>query len=226
MPAHPPSAIAQTLLQQHGQTFADELEINVAQNAPAPLFQLLCVTILFSARINSSIAKSSLNALRDRGWTTADKMQQSTWDERVEALTEGGYTRYRERTATMLGNTVEHLMSTYDGDLRQLRDQAQNVDEMRSRLKEFKGIGDVGVDIFSREVQIAWDELYPFADPKSQAAAHKLNLPTEAETLTKLCDRDDFARLIAALVRVDLANAYDAVLSTSGRATGADNENS
>ena len=65
-------AIAQTLLQQYGQTFADELNIDIAKNAPAPLFQLLCGTILFSARINSTIAINSMNALRDRGWTTAD----------------------------------------------------------------------------------------------------------------------------------------------------------
>jgi hypothetical protein len=34
-------------------------------------------------------------------------------------------------------------------------------------LKEFKGIGDVGANIFCREAQIAWDELYPFADRKA-----------------------------------------------------------
>jgi endonuclease III len=205
-------AIAQTLLQQYGQTFADELDIDIAQNAPAPLFQLLCGTILFSARINSTIAINSMNALRDRGWTTADKMADSTWDERVEALTEGGYTRYRERTATMFGDTVEKLMDEYDGDLRQLRDRAeQSPDEERSLLKEFKGIGDVGVDIFFREVQSVWDELYPFIDKKAQSAAKKLDLPTDAEALIALSDRADFPKLMAALVRVDLDDAYDPV---------------
>ena len=207
--------IVRTLLQEYGQTFAEELHINVAQNTPAPLFQLLCATILFSARINSTIAKNSMNALRDRGWTTADKMLNSTWDERLEALTEGGYTRYRERTATMLGDTVEHLMSAYDGDLRKLRDQATDRADLRSHFKEFKGIGDVGVDIFFREVQVAWEELYPFVDEKSQEAAHKLDLPTTADALAKLCDRDEFAKLVAALVRVDLDDAYDRILTSS-----------
>jgi endonuclease III len=207
-----PQAIAQTLLQQYGQTFADELDIDIAQNAPAPLFQLLCGTILFSARINSTIAINSMNALRDRGWSTADKMADSTWDERVEALTEGGYTRYRERTATMFGDTVEKLMDEYDGDLRQLRDRAeQSPDEERSLLKEFKGIGDVGVDIFFREAQTVWDELYPFIDEKAQDAAQKLDLPTDAEALIALSDRADFPKLMAALVRVDLDDAYDQV---------------
>jgi hypothetical protein len=41
--------------------------------------------------------------------------------------------------------------------------------------EEFKGIGDAGADIFCREVQIVWDELYPFADRKALATASKLD---------------------------------------------------
>lgn len=208
----PPQAIAQALLQKYGQTFAEELDINIEQNSPAPLFQLLCATILFSARINNTIAQNSMQALRNYGWTTADKLAESTWDERVEALTVGGYTRYRERTATMLGDTVEHLMEAYDGDLRQLRSQAQqDPEEVRSRFKAFKGIGDVGADIFFREVQIVWDELFPFVDQKSQSAADKLGLPTEPAALADLVEPSEFAQLVAALVRVDLEDAYDEV---------------
>ncbi|MGF1496551.1 MAG: hypothetical protein ACFB8W_06955 [Elainellaceae cyanobacterium] len=209
-------AIAQTLIRQYGQTFAEELEIDVAKNSPAPLFQLLCATMLFSARINQTIATQSMQALRDRGWKSADRMAASTWEERVEALTEGGYTRYRERTATMLGDTVERLMQEYDGDLRQLRSRAdQQPEEERSLIKEFKGIGDVGVDIFFREVQLAWEELYPFADQKSRSAAQKLDLPDEPEALAELVDRSDFVRLIAALVRVNLDDAYGEILQAA-----------
>jgi len=210
------TAIAQTLLQQYGQTFAEELDIDIDKNSPAPLFQLLCGAILFSARINSTIAVNSMDALRKRGWTTADKMAASTWDDRVDALTEGGYTRYRERTATMFGDTVEALMDDYDGDLRQLRDRAErDPAEERSRLKEFKGIGDVGVDIFFREAQTVWDELYPFVDQKAQDAAQKLDLPTNADSLAKLSDRSAFPKLVAALVRVNLEDAYEQVTNVA-----------
>ena len=82
-------------------------------------------------------------------------------------------------------------------------------------LKEFKGIGDVGVDIFFREAQTAWDELYPFLDDKAQDAAKKLDLPTDAEALVKLSDRSEFPKLVAALVRVDLDDAYDQVANTA-----------
>lgn len=49
-------------------------------------------------------------------------------------------------------------------------------DRERELLTKFKGIGQVGDDIFFREVQVAWDELYPFANKKAIAAAKKLDL--------------------------------------------------
>jgi hypothetical protein len=50
-------------------------------------------------------------------------------------------------------------------------------------LKEFKGLGDVGVDIFFREVQVAWQELRPFADRRTLDAAGRLGLPKDAGKL-------------------------------------------
>lgn len=99
-----------------------------------------------------------------------------------------------------------------DGDLRKLREAAER-DPQRERklLKEFKGIGDVGVDIFFREAQVAWDELRPFADRRALDAAGRLKLGRDPEALAKLVDGKDFPRLVAALVRVELADDHDAV---------------
>jgi hypothetical protein len=96
----------------------------------------------------------------------------------VKALDEAGYTRYQERTATMLGDLTEHLQERWGGDPRRLRDDAgRDPGAKRARLKEFKGVGDVGVDIFLREVQVAWDEHRPFADRRAFDAAGRLGLP-------------------------------------------------
>jgi hypothetical protein len=84
-------------------------------------------------------------------------------------------------------------------------------------LKEFKGIGDVGTDIFCREVQTVWDELFPFADKKALAAAQRLGLGDDAGALAKLVSRHDFPRLLAALIRTGLSKDYESVL---GRAAG------
>src|SRR5918994_83038 len=203
---------ADALLERHGRTFADELGIDVAKNTPAPLFRLLCAATLMSARISSQIAVDAARSLAKRGWRSPQKLAGSTWEQRVKALNEAGYTRYQERTATMLGELTEHLLDRYHGDLRELRDEAgRDPKAERKLLKEFKGLGDVGVDIFFREVQVAWDELAPFADKRALDAAGRLKLPKDPAKLARLVGGKDFPRMVAALVRVELGDDYDAV---------------
>jgi hypothetical protein len=52
-----------------------------------------------------------------------------------------------------------------------------------------KGIGPVGADIFRREVQIVWDEAFPYADRRVLEVAKRLGLPRSAEELSKLGSR-------------------------------------
>ena len=210
--------IADALLERHGRTFADELGINVAAGTPSPLFRLLVASILFSARIGHRIAFAAARALADQGWTTPQKLDRTTWAQRVRVLNRAGYARYDESTSRMLGDTCALLLERYRGDLRRLREQAER-DPRRERalLKEFKGIGDIGVDIFFREAQVAWDELYPFADRRALRAAERLGLRGDANALARLVEGDvrEFARLAAALVRVGLERDYEGVLEAA-----------
>src|SRR5918992_2755128 len=188
---------ARALLDRHGRTFAEELGIDVAKNTPAVLYRLLCAAMLMSARIASQIAVEAARNLARRGWRSPKKLAESTWEQRVRALNDAGYTRYQERTATMLGDLTEHLLDRYGGDLRKLRDEAERDPKAERRLlKEFKGLGDVGVDIFFREAQVAWDELRPFADRRALEAAGRLKLPKDAGKLAKLAGDDDYPRLV------------------------------
>jgi hypothetical protein len=43
------ASILEALLERHGQTYAQELGIDVAKGPPSPLFRLLVASILFSA---------------------------------------------------------------------------------------------------------------------------------------------------------------------------------
>ncbi len=165
-------AIVAVLLDEKGTTYAAEAGIAVERNTPSPLFRLLCLSLLQSARIDSEIAMRAANGLAKRKWTTADSMLESTWKQRVDVLNEAGYARYQERTATMLEDSARLLADRWKGDLRNLREDAdRDPAAERKLLKEFKGVGDVGVDIFFREVQAAWEELYPFADRRALASA-------------------------------------------------------
>lgn len=198
------------LLDRHGETYAAELGINLSRPGPAALFRLLTASLLFSARISADIAVAAARALSNEGWTTPQKMTAATWAQRTKTLNRSGYARYDESTSRMLGDTADLLVDRYRGDLRRLREEAgHDAKRARTLLKECKGIGDVGVDIFFREVQVAWDELAPFADQRSLRAATRLKLPGDAAGLAELVPARRFPDLVAALVRADLADDLD-----------------
>ena len=156
-------------------------------------------------------------ALADQGWTTPQKMAAATWEQRTRALNEAGYARYDESTSRMLGDTAGMLVEP----VRRRSAQAARGRRKESRvasarlLKECKGLGDVGVSIFFREVQFAWDELYPFADKRALDAARRLGLASDAQALARQVPRNEFPRLVAALVRGGLAKDLEGVLEAA-----------
>lgn len=205
--------IVRLVLDEYGQTYADELGIDLAKGTPSRLFRWLCAALLMSARIRVGSALAAARALAEQGWTTAEKMAASSWEERTRTLNRAGYARYDESTSRMLGETSRLLLDSYRGDLRRLRAKAGQEPACERRLlKAFKGMGEVGVDIFCREVQIAWPEFYPFADRKALQAAARLGLDDDAQTLAHRVSRHDFPRLVTGLVRVSLADAFDRIL--------------
>jgi len=213
--------VVRILLKLHGRTFAEDLGIHAVENEPSPLFCLLISALLFSTRISHNIALKSARILFEHGWTTPERMAASTWEQRVQALDEGGYVRYDERTSTMLGETAQMLIDRYQGDLRRLRDAA-GADPARERklLDQFKGVGDVAINIFFREAQLAWPELYPFADERTLASAKKLGLPADGKKLAALVrSRENFVRLVSALIRIQLEHKHDEILADINRAS-------
>lgn len=197
--------IIAALMQRHGRTFASELGIDLRKNTPSPLFRLLCYSLLTSAPISADLAMRGARAMAKAGWTTPQKLQASDWETRARVLNESGYARVDEKTATQLAEMNAALLETYGGDLRKLREAAEGSPKaLRKRLKAFKGIGGTGADIFLREIQLVWDECYPYADKAALSAAEKLGLKADADKLADKVSREDYPRLMAALVRCKL----------------------
>ena len=110
------------------------------------------------------------------------------------------------------------LLDRYEGDLRNLREEASRDPEReRELLKEFKGTGDVRTDVFFRKVHVAWDESFPFADRRALEGARELGLEDNAEALAQLVGHRDFPRLVAALVRVQFEGDHGEVLEGARR---------
>lgn len=211
-------AIVRVLLRDHGQTYAHEAGIRIERGTPAALFQLLCLALLLSAPIHAADATRAAKALVEAKLTTPRKMLDAGWQGRVDVLTTHGYKRYDERTSTMLGDSSQLLLDRYAGDLRNLREAAgREPAREHELLQEFKGIGPVGANIFLREVQVVWAELHPFADDRVLAAARELGLGSDARALSGLVERGEFARLAAALIRVELADGYAQVRADASR---------
>jgi hypothetical protein len=117
----------------------------------------------------------------------------------------------------MLGETAQMLLDLYQGDLRRLRTAAE-ADPVQERklLDQFKGVGDVAINIFLREAQLAWPELFPFADERALASTKELGLPADGRELASLVrGRKNFVRLVSALVRVQLEHKYDEILAAA-----------
>jgi hypothetical protein len=190
------------VLARHGTTFADEAGIGLADE-PAPLFRLLVLAQLLSARIGARIAVATARELFAAGWTTPARLRDAGRGAVVGALGRGGYRRYDERTATQLREMAALVLDRWAGDLRGLAVAAgEDVGRAAALVQEVKGIGPTGAAVFLREVQAVWPWVRPFLDDRARAGARRLDLPDDATALAGLVDGDDLARFAAALVRV------------------------
>ncbi|WP_330287762.1 endonuclease [Streptomyces sp. NBC_00576] len=206
--------MVRALLDRQRRTYPAQAGIRL-RNTPAPLYQTLVLAILLSAPIRADTAVSAAKALFDAGMRTPRSMVDASWQQRVDALGEGGYRRYDERTSTMLGNGAQLLLERYGGDLRLLREEP----DPKKALLDIPGIGPTGADIFLRDVQGVWPELAPYIDHKALDGAGRLGLPTSPDRLSGLVPGRELPRLADALVHAALDNTLaDEVLAAAGGA--------
>jgi endonuclease III len=193
-----------SLLERAGTTYAEQAGITLADK-PAPLYQLLVLSVLLSTRIKAEIALAAARELFAAGYGTPRGMLEASWQDRVDALGRGHYVSYDESTATALGQGAELIQQRWKGDLRRLRRQADgDVKELEQLLQEVPRLGPTGAAIFCREAQAVWPELRPYLDRKTMDGAKRLGLPTDHRELAQLTGEAELARLAAGLVRVSL----------------------
>jgi len=201
-----PELIAKELLERYGRTYAEQAGVRLADR-PGPLYQLLVLSTLLIARISADVAIAAARELFAAGLRSPVAMSEAGWQDRVEALDRGGFVRYDERTATVLGDGADLLSRQWHGDLRRLRDQAGGDPGMtEALLAGFPGLGGAGAGIFLREAQAVWPAVAPFVDAPMTSGARRVGLPDSRSSLASLLAASDQpSRLAAALVRVSLS---------------------
>lgn len=191
------------LLEVAGITYATQARITLSDK-PMPLFQLLVLCMLASKPIDADIAVAAARELFKAGLRTPKAVQAAERRTMIEAFGRAHYVRYDESSATRLADMADRVRGDYSGDLRRLADRSRHEAAAAKRmLKEFKGIGDAGADIYLREVQDVWTWVRPYFDERAIGTAKKLGLPTEPTKLGSLAPQAN-ARLAAALVRASL----------------------
>lgn len=217
--AHPPTSLSEKV-NKLIDTYGASLPLHDAGLLPAPtepssatVLAHLFNALLSSSRISHDIAARSVRLLVQAGYHDLATLKASTWQQRTEVLTEGGYAHYREKTATELGELAALIEDKYGGDASGLlpgddvsSGRAAQVGVLKRRLKEIKGLGDVGADIFVAEIQEVWPRLAPVLDRRSLKTAEEVGLGKDVEGLFECVGRDAtrMARLNKALTTIRL----------------------
>ena len=136
---------------EHKKIFAKELGIDLSSKEETAYFKWFLACLLFGKPIQQEVAKQTYFEFVNEGFTTPDAILQAGWDKLVEVLDRGHYVRFDFSTATKLLDVSKTLKDKY-GTLTRLLQKSQTIDELSSRLQEFKGIGPKTAEIFLRDM--------------------------------------------------------------------------
>ncbi len=151
------------LIQERGTPYSEELGIDIKSCSSREITKWFLASILFAARISESIAKNTYREFEKRGVITPAKISDAGWDKLVAILDAGGYVRYDFKTADKLLEVFGNLQKNYSGGLNKLHEEARDSEDLEEKIKNLgKGIGDVTVAIFLRDIRYCWKK----ADPK------------------------------------------------------------
>lgn len=181
------------LVESLGTGYSDVLGIKLRDGAGGDIFKWFLASVLFGAPITETSAIKTYRCFQKRGVLTPMEILEVGWNGLVEILDEGGYTRYDFKTADKLLNVARNLMEDYRGDLNALHEMASDPGDLEDRLKGLsKGIGEVTVSIFLREMRGVWAKARPKPTSHVIVAAKNLGIIVDEEPLNALRQLEAF----------------------------------
>ena len=173
-------SITEPLVRNFGQKYSEVSGINLEGRDDGEIFKWFLASILFSAPIRESSAIKTYKCFKKYGVLTPQKIIQTGWQGLVNILDEGTYTRYDFRTSDKLLEVMTNLVTLYGGSLSSLHQLSLDSTDVEKRLKNLgKGIGDVTVSIFLRELRNLWEKANPRPTPLVVLAAKNLGIVKE-----------------------------------------------
>jgi endonuclease III len=183
------------LVEKFGQKYSDILGINLKTKHDGEIFKWFLASVLFGAPINETSVIRTYKCFESHKVLTPEKILETGWDGLVKILDEGGYARYDFKTSDKLLEVMGNLLTKYKGSLNLIHEQASDSHDLEKRLKDLgKGVGDVTVSIFLRELRDLWKK----ADSKPTSlvvlAAKNLGIVKEESPEKALVELKEFWR--------------------------------
>jgi len=189
------------LIQKLGMPYSEELGIDIKSCKQEEIAKWFLASILFAARIGESIAKNTYKEFEKSGIVTAAKISGTGWEDLVATLDAGGYVRYDFKTADKLLEVFGNLQKDYGGDLNRLHEKAEDSADLEEKLKNLgRGIGDITVAIFLREMRFCWEKANPKPTPLVSEAMKNLGIKNLKDFARE--NNLDLVRLETALLRL------------------------
>ncbi|KAK3061643.1 hypothetical protein LTS18_005740 [Coniosporium uncinatum] len=140
---------------------------NPKERSSQTTLALILYAMMSSARISHQIAQTTLQEVVNAKYHDINVLRSSTWDQRCDVLTKGGYTHYREKISTALGQLAELITDKYESDASKILEAQESSsqeiqDVVGKRLKEIKQLGNVGIGIFFENAQAFFQPIAPF----------------------------------------------------------------
>jgi endonuclease III len=162
------------LLQVFPQTYSEELGIDLKSRDPKEIFKWFLASILFGKPIRESSAIKTYNEFKKHKVLTPEKILETGWHGLVDILDSGSYTRYDFSTADKLLEVMKNLGKCEY--LVKIYENSADEEDLKAKIKNLgKGIGDVTINIFLRELRGIW-KVDPLPSKFTILAAKNLDL--------------------------------------------------
>ncbi len=203
------------LVESRGQKYSEILGIDISEGKEDEVFKWFLASLLFGAPMTESSVVKTYRCFQKHGVLTPKQILKTGWDDLVKILDEGGYTRYDFKTADKLLEVARNLTEKYSGSLCLIHSESSGAHDFENRLKNLgKGVGNVTVSIFLRELRAVWEKAEPNPTALVVLAAQELGIvkndATAEEALEQLkafwarnkIRRKSFVNFETALVRL------------------------